>query len=340
MSKQMDHERCSELLPAFLRRELPAEKQASVETHLSGCARCSAEASALRSLYSLEGAELTGSESERLRAAVTAIIDRSELDSEPSPVVALPARRGGRLLPVLGAAAVIAVAVIFAANLFSGTSFLGDEAGEGAGAIRDAEVAEIRQHLQFRGAPRRTTAERSALSFGRAGEDSTATNEDAAPEGRGGAGGDVGEQAPAPAAKARARPLPRPFFVRSPGRLTDRRLALVGRYGLPLVLLPRAYNAADAGSLQEGFLQQLANAAPTEPEGEQILACGAPILARPQPALPALATFGEKDGRTVLVLAFAWAEDASGRLDRYMVWTWPAGDCDAIPDYRAGFIKA
>jgi hypothetical protein len=131
----------------------------------------------------------------------------------------------------------------------------------------------------------------------------------------------------------------RPLYVRGPGILEDRTLNLVGRYGLPLVLFPNVFTPADAMELQTEFLRQLANAAETKKRSQQVLECGSAVLARPDPVLPALATFGRLENKMTLVMAFAWSDGPDGPLERFMVWSWPKGDCDAIPGYRAGFIN-
>jgi hypothetical protein len=68
-----------------------------------------------------------------------------------------------------------------------------------------------------------------------------------------------------------------------------------------------------------------------------VIDCGAQVIAERQ-ALPALAGFGDYRGEPVFLLALGWSESDDGPLDQFMVWTWPAGDCNGIPSYRAGRI--
>ena len=88
----------------------------------------------------------------------------------------------------------------------------------------------------------------------------------------------------------------------------------------------RGQEPEDAAALQDDYLVQLANAAETDEQGDQVIECGAQDLSQAETALPALATFGTYEGAPVFLLALGWTEAQEGPLDRFMVWTWPAGD--------------
>lgn len=333
--KQLDHERCSESLSAYLDGSLDAEERGAVEGHLQGCTSCTAELEALQSLLAQEVEPLSADESGRLRTAVRAAIDSRPTEVTTSAATVIPARRAWRYrgAQLLGAAALIILGVVFVRSLDLGG--VGPQGAAVGGGGSTGESAEISTELDFQGVPS-------------PGQDPFQSESIGATSGGGGAGGSIADAEGEPQEKAlqyakvprRARSdAPRPLYVRGAGRISDRKLTLIGRYGLPLVLFPRAYRAIDAVDLQQQFLQQLANAAETEARAEQIMECGSSVLARPDPALPALATFGRFQDRPTLVLAFAWTDAPDGRLDRFMVWAWPKGNCEAVPNYRAGSIK-
>ncbi len=70
MSSQLTHERCSELLTAYLSGELDPDQHRLVEDHLEHCAQCSDERAGLVALRSATDEGLTGDERAMLRAGV------------------------------------------------------------------------------------------------------------------------------------------------------------------------------------------------------------------------------------------------------------------------------
>ena len=342
MNPTMDHERCSELLRPFVDGALDRAAEAEVRAHLDSCEQCTIELEVVRRLIAPE-TSLTEDESRNLRRQVLAAIDTPE-PQRVTEVVPLRARRWN-LGQALGVAALLVVGVVFVANYFGGAGG-SDEAtsADGAGVASEAgNVADIRDSLSFRRGPSRaklngvTLAEPDVVQA----EKREAPAEDAGGDDTGTvSGGGSASTAGGSEYKGGRRKAVRPLYVRGAGRLNDRRLTLIGRFGLPLVLFPRAFTGADALKLQEDFLIQLANAAETDSNAKanQVIECGAQVISRPDPVLPALATFGRAEGKQVFVLAFAWAESEDAPVDHYMVWTWPAFDCDALPTYRAGSI--
>lgn len=339
MNRSLDHDECSERLHAFAAGRLePAEAEA-VQAHLAGCARCRAEAAAVTEL-SAPVAGLSGAESEALRAGVLTELRRPEPVGEPVPLRSGSASwKGARLL---AAAALLVIGVVYAgSSLLLGTG--GEDASSVAGreAEGDARVADVSGGLSFRRPPStrsRLAVPDSAPLEAQADQDTTGSKDSAEAVAGGDAGAGGGGGSGAGTTTFNYAGPPRPLYVRGAGRLSDRMLTLVGRYGLPMVLFPRAYTTQDAVALQEDFLVALANATETDAESQQVLDCGAQVLSDERPALPALATFGTYNGETIFVLALAWSETDRGPLDHFMVWTWPAGSCEQVPGYRAGRI--
>jgi hypothetical protein len=344
MNESMDHAEISEQLRAFALGELSHEQALRVRSHLAGCGACTNEYRALESLLQLPAEEPTELESRRLRAQVLAALEPSE---QPVTGLSKPSPFRARIAQALGAAALLALVAgigYVATNLSGGDDVTGLAEGGAAETAGEGAVADIGFELEFRrprSDPFGTTLDQS-VEEPPAPEADNLTVEKEPKEGADSDGGSVSG-----GASGGARTLDesvgnaqvRPLYVRGAGILSDRKLTLVGRYGLPLVLFPQTYTPADALDLQTDFLARLANAAETPERTDRILECGSAVLARPHPVLPALATYGRLDNEPTLVMAFAWTEAPDGLLDQFMVWSWPRGDCAAAPGYRAGFIN-
>lgn len=328
----MDHERTSELLRPFAAGELSASESTALRAHLDSCEQCRAELTVVQRLIAPEDG-LSEQESRSLRAAVLGAIATPE-PVRTADVVPIRAR-GWRLAQALGVAAILVIGAVMVANLFDGfggadgASTAGMDAAEESGA-----VADIQDSLSFR-KDRARVRDVAGSTLDSAPLEAQAEQPEGGDADTGGASGAGGSGYKA----NKSRPAPvRPLYVRGAGRLNDRRLTLIGRFGLPLVLFPQAFTGADALDMQEDFLVQLANAAETDERADQVIECGAQVISRPDPVLPALATFGKLEGDQVFVLALAWSDTTDGPLDHYMVWVWPALDCEALPTYRAGSI--
>jgi hypothetical protein len=330
---EISHEHCSELLRPFLRDDLDPATAASVRSHLDGCADCAHERDALVVLLEAEDDRLSPLESARLRTLVRAAVTPASQDVISVP----PARsRTYRFAQALGAAALILGGAVFAYTAVTG-NLSGDDAGQAtSGAIGDQATARIVKGLPVRvpgAAPRAAALEQA----------DNARRKDTAGQTSGGGGGADAEQFFAPevgaADQAKARRRPKPVYAIDVPPLTELDLTSVGRYGTALLSFTRNYRASDAEELQIEFLRLLANATGDDTRSDQVTQCGMTVLARPYPTLPAIAFYAERDDDEVLVLAFAWADDPDGRLDRFMVWSWRDGDCDSVPDYRSGAIK-
>lgn len=156
----------------------------------------------------------------------------------------------------------------------------------------------------------------------------------------GGEGGGAAREADAPAEDESAeRVAPEPTFIDRLDRLTDRDLEAIGSKDAPASQFARAYRVDDVVENQSDAVASLAGQAPA-PLQEQIRRCAEVVIEGQPQSLPASGRRGTYQGRTVLVLTFAWSGDSSGPLDRYMVWAWPeGGSCDTPIAYRFGTIK-
>lgn len=298
---EMTHERCSELLRAYTRNELEAEQARAVEAHLAGCSDCASEHRALLALEQVEPDPLTEIERARMRRVVlNEAVPIPDADaSRPSPA---PTR--GRLLPLLGAAAVVLLAAVFA---YTG---LGDM-GLG-GSDEGATTAEPEVQL----------------------------NEEAADGDTVDAAGGV-EELSEGAGASRAKAPPLPSFRPSIGEVDSIRLNRLGRRGLPLVVFSRAYTVEDVPRLRDRYVELMADEAPTA-RAAQLRECIAGITSNFPNALPAYSAvgeFAERPRREVLVAAFAWTDEPEGPLDQSMVWAWPLGSCDSVAHYSKNVIE-
>jgi hypothetical protein len=119
-------EHASEDLRGYARGELGPERTREVEEHLRGCAECRSELVAARALTASEPEPMNDLERARLRQGIQAAV---------SPAGAVSKSRGPRrLYAALGAAALIAVAVVGGYfGLQDGLGLSGDDAEGGGG---------------------------------------------------------------------------------------------------------------------------------------------------------------------------------------------------------------
>jgi hypothetical protein len=149
MSSHLTHERCSELLAAYLTEDLDSEQHRLVEDHLEHCAQCSAERAGLAALRSSERGDLTGDERALLRAGVLESIRdlestaASPLQDESDAVVVPLGGREARAGKYLGIAAVLAILAV--GSLFvlrgGGLGVTGGDDGDAGSAVGEAEIS-------------------------------------------------------------------------------------------------------------------------------------------------------------------------------------------------------
>jgi hypothetical protein len=302
MSSHLTHERCSELLAAYLAEDLDPEQHRLVEDHLEHCAQCSAERAGLAALRSSDEGDLTGDERALLRAGVLEAIRESTTasplqDESDAVVVPLGGRkaRAGRYLGIAAVLAILAVGSLFVlrggglgvtGGDDSESSFgtLQDSGGEGGGAEGEAaedraeesfayDAGNVRPHVQ---------SDRGAISEGdldRLGRDSlnvraNALTSDTDPE----------ESVPAPQELAKRR-------------ASENSLArLAARAGAAL--------ASDVTECGRTALDEL-----------------------DRPGLATYATTATIEGEDVVIIAFV---TGARRPDRYAVFAFPRGDCNTI----------
>jgi hypothetical protein len=132
---------------------------------------------------------------------------------------------------------------------------------------------------------------------------------------------------------------PEPTFIDRLDRLTDRDLEATGRKGSTVNRFANAYQVNEVTEAQSNSVATLAEQAPVALR-DQIRRCAEVVFQGQPQSLPASGRRGTYQGRTVLVLTFAWSDDSAGPLDRFMVWVWPeGGSCDTPVAYRFGTIK-
>lgn len=309
----MDHDRCSEMLPAFLEGKLDDAEQRNVAAHLAECEQCRQERAGLASLLAGPSAALTADERARLESGVMSAIG----EGHDATVVPLPQRVpfGPRAAGLLGAAAVIAVIATF---VYFG--FLGGGAGEdtGVGGLTHADTEE-------RQAPAAEDADKG-------GDRGSKRTKDKARRGMlesaAGTSGDFTSDAPTP------------NFVISRDPYTSAELEKIGESSPPSLTFAHYYNASDADS--GTGLDQLVTSAEQvagSAVAEQVEECAGRVLGSERSILPTFGALGEVDGNDALIVGFAWTSRSRGPLDRYMVWAWQRGDCDVTLEYIEGRIE-
>lgn len=305
---EMTHERCSELLADHVHGRLGAEDSRAVSAHLETCEACATERRALVALAGPGPEPLTEIERARMRRVV---LDEAVPMPEATSVVVPGPDRRARLLPLLGAAAVVVIAAVFA---FSGLGNLGGS-DDGVGGIDSAEDS--------------TGGDQDDGDAGAAQEEAFES------------GAEALDAADAGGTSTRSKAPPAPQFEASLGDLDPKRLNNLGRHGLPLIVFSRSYTTSDVTGVRDDLIEQLAGQAP-DARADQIRECSATITSEFPTALPvyaAVGTFADGPDREVLVLAFVWTDETDGPLDQSMVWAWPLGTCDSIAHYSKNVIE-
>ncbi len=305
MKNTGSHERFSELIGPYLRRELAVDDARELEEHLASCPDCRAEVEGARALME-EPAGLTEAERGSLHAAVTAAIGRPEA---PARVVPLKPRWAGAAKFMSAAAAVALIAV---AGIWAGTSgnLGGDDSGDGGG---DASMAEAEGGG---GADQRINAPEPLFLDQESAEvlyDAT-EEQDAGDEGSTEASGDDGDTAG--------------NLAVSP--LAERALANYAVEGPLFKAFSDAYLAPVPERDARRVLLRLAKQAPAAEFEDQVNECGGGFLARnPGSAISVAAVLGNFEGEEALVIGFITAEAPSGDLNRYTYEVWRLGDCSS-----------
>ncbi|MPZ69086.1 MAG: hypothetical protein GEU71_06100 [Actinobacteria bacterium] len=302
MNNTGSHERFSELIGPYLRRELAPDDARELEEHLASCPDCRAEAEGARALTAAPAEGLTEAERGSLHAAVTAAIERPDA---PARVVPLRPRWAGaaKFVTAAAAIAVIAVAGIWATTSgnLGGSDDSGADGGdspaalEGGGADGGGSVGVPR--------PLFLDDDSGRLLYGpeeQAGdEDEVETSEDHA----------SGNQ-----------------FALTP--LEQGALANYAEEGPLFKAFADAYLAPVPERDARRALLGLAKQAPLPEFEDQVNECGGGFLSRnPGSAISVAAVLGNFEGQGALVIGFVTTEAPSGELNRYTYEVWRINDC-------------
>ena len=315
MTKNIDHERCSEQLRAFIRRELDEDETRVVEEHLDSCDTCRAELLGLKALLGAEDPGLDLRERRTLHEGVARAIEARE------PVIlgaGLEKKRGWmqRFAPTLSAAALLLVVLVVAASGLTGN-------GDGDGAASDAAGGAKSGPSGNRSRGEEDAALEEAIEDDDAGE-----GEAAAPDKQ-----EFKSKNRAVETGSALRNGPRPSFIERFGG----DLAAAAPPDL-LEDFASSYTVADAEKREFRYIALLSRTAPSQVRG-QVQDCGDVVTdASEEPVLAASGALGRVDDRPGLFLSFVYSDAERGPLSSYMVWAWPRGSCSKRLAYRTGTI--
>ena len=314
------HERFSEQMAPYVRGELPAPEAASLEAHLETCEECSVELRGVRALVSMSPQPLDEMERARLHRAVLAATTGERTYERGSS-----ARRGiaARIAPALGAAALFALFVFGAAQVFTGSS--GDESGAGADSAAGAALEGNAEELARDGGPLGLPPAGAAgkRESAAVGDQATAQDGDGAAEGTGDPAAGNSSAYSETEAAALAGP-PQPYFEPGPRLLSDPALRRLGSKRDPFNSFASAYRTGD-GTDRDALTTALSMASP---EPAEVRTCADGVFDLDPNALPAYGALGTYQGEYVLALGFVTARE--GPLNNYEIWVWRVGDC-AMP---------
>jgi hypothetical protein len=307
MRPEISHERCSELLPGFLRGDLAGGDEEAIRTHLAGCEDCRAELAGLTVLTAEIPEGLREDERVRLHDGVAAAL--APRPGRAGDVIPLERRTrapwGARWLGAAAAVLVIAVGGVWAVTQFGGVEGERGTADSGAGGGAGAEEGAPAQDIDgptplfAEGRADLEAASRKSL------DDQNALTAEGATE------------------FSRVADSPR-----SLGRLV-RTSPLVGAFAA-------AYEPAQADDLADAFIAELVKQAPPG-FASQIEECGPVALeATDSPILPVFAVSARYLGDEALILAFITGDVA---FDHYSVVVWPAGSCERPLDSVGGPLR-
>ncbi len=319
MTEPIDHQRCSELLGAYVAAELSERERAAVESHLASCSECEQERVALVALVALVAGDvepLGDDERARLRERVGAALAPARGD-----VIGIAPARGrqARWGQVVGIAA--SVVLLVAGLFYVGTQGLGGGDDEAATGLSEEEAPAVEDAGAGRGA---RPASKDQTRF-EAGQADAETEEESAAALGATAGG----------------PEPGPLFDARAGRVTERDLTRLGRRGAPFVSYAATYTVSDALARRDAFLDDLVALAPDSATGDDIQACSERVFSGAVDAiLPAYGALGRLHQEEALILGYAWSDRSEGPLYRWMFWAWSPGDCDGLNTlYQTGRIS-
>jgi anti-sigma factor RsiW len=295
MGTDMDHARCSELLPRYQRSELAPAEAAAVRSHLHGCEECSQELAGLNLLRAADVEPLTAEERDRIHGSIAAAV----ADEDTQTVIA-PARRPlwHRLAPALAGVATLVVIVVAAVSLSGGMPGLesADDAGGSGESGADAGAPEA-------GGAEGTVRDDASLS--------TAFY-----------AGDLGKVT----VSSLSRDTRKRRFVSRAG--SERDGATLGA-AAEETTEPQAGNDASSPELSDASDQLRSLQAQADVAvGRQIADCARSVAAAvPYETVPVYAATATLEGDRVLLIGFNWTKSGGKKLGQFMLWAWPIGDC-------------
>ena len=308
---EITHERCSELLGSYSEGRMDDAARADVEAHLATCPDCSLELAGLTALRVGEIEPMTGPEREVITAAVRAAVAG---DTGPSRSANWSTLWGRRMAPALGAAALVAIAVV------GYVSFQADESDLPAAGTTTQEV------------DRSTNAPV---------EDATAEDADAETFGTAtGTSNEAGGPA-ADTAQSQEMQIKAGTDAIAPGRIAAPVAVVIeDRFArtafTPDLFAPRdARTAKNSGAGGVGATDALLYAADDPLLQSRVEECARmAIETSPYPLTPSYAAHFPDDD--ILVLGFVWRDEVSGALN-FELRGWRGASCDRVsPIYRSG----
>jgi hypothetical protein len=291
MGTEMDHARCSELLPPYEREELTPAEADAVRHHLHGCEECSRELVAVKALGAAAVEPLTAPERDRLHAAIGAAV----AEESTQTVFGAPRRSlWARLGPALAGVATLVLIV-------AGVSFLGN--GTGLESADDSGGSA------------------ESAGGGDGGGQASDPVQEPLNDGTPVYAGDIGKVTLA----SLSRDTRRRYFVPRASSETQNALSGAGTGESP-----GSETANDAARSETDAADQLRElqAQADIATGRQIADCARSVdAAVPYETLPVYAATATLKGERVLLIGFNWTKSDGKRLGQFMLWAWPIGDC-------------
>lgn len=314
MTHDMDHSRISEVLGAYLDKELSEGDATRVRAHVERCRGCAEELAGLTALrVPVDG--LNPGERDRLRRAVAGAVGAGRARVVELPEKPVPGTWARHASTVVGVAAAVVVLVAGAIVVPRLTGSSDDATGGGTdGAERAAPAADGPRPVFAAVAPTAAAAQNATVP---AQDDSRAEESDT-----------LGAEG---AALGRAGPL-------SADRITAAALRRLGSRGRPFRSFARAYTAPFEVELQDAFVDDLASAAPDDLQ-PQVRECAAEQVADNDHILPAYGAHRRYRGRDVLVLGYVAATGAGEPAGGFLFVVWPKGSCDLPVTAVSGHIR-
>ncbi len=313
-------------IKAYVDGTLPAAEALALEEHLSGCPECRAELTAVRALADPSTAELSELESAGLRKAVWEALKDEEREQPRSRTW------GRRISPLLGAAALVAVVAVGAAQVLGGA---GGNESSSRSTVKE-ENGGVADPAEPKGGKAKGT-ETMGTSDGDADQERGERTD---------GGGESPDRGQGPTAvssdsvAASAGAAPKPVFVSDGQPVSRDDLLRLAARRPPFTSFSLSYRTVEADKLQPRFTANLARRA-GDRDADQLTACvnSAYRAAAPGRLLPAYARVGELDGTDSLVVGFVWAARDEKSLRRFQLWAWPRGDCSSTLLLERGRIR-